>query len=162
MKEKLREIVLRVLTPRETPGEEGVTLIELLAVVVILGVIAVIAVPVVGNSITTAKVNTTKQNMAIIAQALARYAGDHDGNYPVSTSRTAFDDLSASAVVTGDLNTYLQGVPQDGWSSDFWYQTNVNGTTFILGTAAKENTATATTGDQSWFITNTQSTPATP
>jgi type II secretion system protein G len=112
-------------------GQEGVTLIELLVVIVILGVIAAIAVPVVTNAVTNSKVNTTKQNMAIVVDALNRYAADHDGDFPKQESKGSLP----SNLTTNDANggPYLGSIPQDGYGATFNYTSN--GTTFsVTGT----------------------------
>ncbi|ARJ37824.1 hypothetical protein SporoP8_02330 [Sporosarcina ureae] len=52
-------------------NQKGLTLVELLAVIVILGIIAAIAVPAIGNIITNSKVNALKadgQNVLAAAQ----------------------------------------------------------------------------------------------
>ncbi|PIC96669.1 Tfp assembly type protein [Sporosarcina sp. P26b] len=52
-------------------NQKGLTLVELLAVIVILGIIAAIAVPAIGNIITNSKVNAMKadgQNILAAAQ----------------------------------------------------------------------------------------------
>jgi general secretion pathway protein G len=93
--------------------EEGVTLIELLAVIVILAIIAAVAVPVVLSSIHRAKINSTVQTEATIASAMNRYAADHDGDFP-----TASTDLT-SAGVDGDGPYLQQAIPEDAWGHDF-------------------------------------------
>ncbi|MCL6598567.1 MAG: type II secretion system protein GspG [Alicyclobacillus macrosporangiidus] len=109
---------------RREQGERGLTLIELLAVIVILGVIAGIATPVVVGSINNSKVNTTEQSMVVIAEALQRYAVDNNGTYPSaldwSDANAALQQLVSGASGAG----YLQGIPQDAWNQDFWYKSD--------------------------------------
>lgn len=78
-------LMLRQHMFRRMKDDEGVTLIELMAVVVILGIIAAVAIPVVTSAITQAKVNTTETNLGTLQQALERYAADH-GQYPATLS----------------------------------------------------------------------------
>jgi prepilin-type N-terminal cleavage/methylation domain-containing protein len=156
MKERLKQWVLQKLSLNKAAGEDGVTLIELLAVVVILGVIAAVAVPVVGNSITKSKENVTQQNMAIIAQALARYAAEHDGSYPAQATEGTLSSIQT------DLSNYLQATPQDGWGGDFYYVTTSTGYTLNTAAAATDAGVTginAPSGDEKWTMTNTQAAP---
>lgn len=87
--------------------DEGMTLIELLAVIVILAIIVAVAVPVVLNSIKNSKLNTTKQSMSVLVEALNRYAAEHNGSYP-----NALNSL---------VGTYVQAIPKDAWGNDFNY-----------------------------------------
>lgn len=144
----------------KTNEEHGVTLIELLAVIVILAIIAAVAVPVVLNSIKTSKENTTKQDMAIIAEALSRYAADNNGSYP-STSGTGWHDLNTLAsdpLTTGGSAAYLNAIPQDAWGADFQYKSD--GTTYILATYAAVTTPSGTvsgSGDEMYEYTDSSS-----
>ncbi|KUO96732.1 type II secretion system protein GspG [Ferroacidibacillus organovorans] len=157
-------------------GEQGVTLIELLAVVVILAIIAAIAIPVVLNSIVQAKVNTTKQDMAIITEALDRYATFHDGQFPNPSSfasgTTLSTILTSGTAATGTSTSfggpYLQSLPQDAWGNDFYYGTSSGGHTFVLATLASvsgstmlASAATPATGDSALYVTSSNSTPQT-
>jgi type II secretion system protein G len=138
---------------RRTNGEKGVTLIELLAVIVIIAVIAAIAVPVVLGAINRSKVNTAKQDLAVIAEALNRYAFDHNDQFPIP-SEGAGKWVSASSALTalmpgsggGTSNTtdsgstaYLQSVPQDPWGNDFYYYVTSDGKNFELETATAQD-----------------------
>ena len=58
-------------------GNQGFTIIELLAVLVILGVIAGIAVPKVSQTIYNSKVKACEANLDMITRAIERYGMDH-------------------------------------------------------------------------------------
>jgi type II secretion system protein G len=142
---------------RRTKGEKGVTLIELLAVIVIIAVIAAIAVPVVLGAINRSKTNTTKQNMTIVAEALNRYAADHDGQFPSSSLEKASTALQV--LVTGDADSgskpYLQSIPKDAWGQEFYYQSD--GKDFQLETAKAANQGSD--GDK-LYLDNHMTTPS--
>ncbi|MCL5064774.1 MAG: type II secretion system protein GspG [Firmicutes bacterium] len=65
--------------------ERGLTLIEMLAVVVILGIVAAIAIPSVTSAINQAKVNSTESTLGTLQTALSRFYMDN-GDYPTYLS----------------------------------------------------------------------------
>lgn len=127
----------RVQRSLQLRSEKGVTLIELLAVIAILAIIAAVAIPVVSNSMNNAKVNTTEQNLQIIADALQRYDTDNS-SYPAGT------DISASTL-NSTLNEYIQGIPNDGFGKPFQYTASGGGFTV--------------TASNNYYISNTTSSP---
>lgn len=89
-------------------GEKGFTLVELLAVIVILGIIVAIAIPAIGNVIKNAKTDANKQEVALIIDA-ARL-------YEIREYKGAEDDFSVTVTELMEKN-YLderQGKVQDG------------------------------------------------
>ena len=84
MKDKAREWWMkwmeRIVTAKGDQ-DEGLTLIEMLAVVVILGIVAAIAIPAVTSAINQSKVNATESDMGTLQSALSRYYMDV-GTYP--------------------------------------------------------------------------------
>lgn len=78
----------------------GFTLIEILAVVVILGILAVVVVPRVLASSATAKVNACYQNKAAINTAIEKWYFD-SGTWPLD----ALTDIAAN------MNYFPEGIP---------------------------------------------------
>ena len=100
-------------------SRSGVTLIELLVVVVILGIIAAVAIPLVSNNQESTYKNTNQQNLKIVSEAVQRYKIDHGGSIPVGTGGALdFDKLTKATDANGDTNAttrpfgpYLQAKP---------------------------------------------------
>lgn len=80
--------------------EKGVTLIELLAVVVILAIIAAVAIPTVMGQITKSKINADQSTESIIVDALTRAEFDYQSTGSTSNS-IFFNSISMSNVVNG-------------------------------------------------------------
>ncbi|WP_281759431.1 type IV pilin protein [Alicyclobacillus hesperidum] len=74
LKDKLQNLL------KKLKEQQGVTLIELLAVVVILAILAAVGVPVVMGQINKARVATDKANEQMIADALQRAEFDYQSN----------------------------------------------------------------------------------
>ena len=79
---------------------KGITLIELLIVVIILGALAAIAIPRISTSAHNARKNACYTNIDILNSQLEMYCADNDGEYPA--------DL---ADLTADANYFPDGAP---------------------------------------------------
>jgi prepilin-type N-terminal cleavage/methylation domain-containing protein len=67
-------------------GEKGLTLIELLIVVAILGILAAIIVPNLVGFLTTGKVAAANTEVANVESAALAYFADNDGDFPTDSS----------------------------------------------------------------------------
>jgi prepilin-type N-terminal cleavage/methylation domain-containing protein len=100
------------------------TLVEILAVVVILGILAVVVIPRVLASSATAKTNACFQNKAAINTAVEKYYFD-TGGWPA-------DDLSD---IAADLNYFPEGIPACPVDSSAYALDAVSGNHRVAGHA---------------------------
>ncbi len=122
--------------------ESGLTLIEMLAVVVILGVVAAIAIPAVTSAITQSKVNSTESTLGTLQSALSRYYMD-EGSFPPNLTDLTTDLGTTSpqsvAALSGNAATDWNGPyiraswPMiDSWGNNIFYQPLDGGAGYLL------------------------------
>ena len=131
----------------------GFTLIEIMAVVLIMGLLASIVGVAVLGQIGGARVNTTRTQIKQIESALAFYQMDN-GRLP--TTEQGLQALISKPTIGPEPRSYraggyLQGkeVPLDGWQNDFQYQapgTN-NPESFDLWSFGEDGTPGGTDND---------------
>jgi type II secretion system protein G len=98
----------------EMRKRKGLTLIELLIVVIILGALAAIAIPRITTSATTAKINACKTNVDTLNTAIEMYRVD-SSSYP-----------SGLTDVTADANYFPDGAPVCPFGTGYNYSTTTN------------------------------------
>lgn len=84
-------------------GEKGLTLIELLIVVAVLGILAAIIVPNLIGFLTTGKLAAANAEAASVETAALAYYADHNGTFPTSSAQ--LDDYLSDNTVYGDPYT---------------------------------------------------------
>jgi type II secretion system protein G len=95
-------------------SRKGLTLIELLIVVIILGALAAIAIPRITTSATTAKSNACTTNVDTLNTAMEMYKMDH----------TSYPTLST---LTSDPNYFPDGAPACPYGAAFPYVLKADG-----------------------------------
>jgi general secretion pathway protein G len=107
--------------PREWISESGVTLIELIVVLVILGMLAAVVAPKVYEKLSTSKDKIAKIQITELEGALQLYSFDM-GRFPDTSE--GLDALVRNPVGNQSWNgPYLaKELPQDPWQRDYVYR----------------------------------------
>ena len=126
-------------------NEKGLTLVELLAVIVILGIIAAIAIPAIGNIITNSKVNALKADGQNVLAAGNLYFVENNKKATVSMAELTADgfleDAGGFAATTGAVAaTITKGAAGKGNTIS---GTAANGTVTVAFTTATNADITA-------------------
>lgn len=106
----MRSTILNEMARRRR-ARQGMTLVEIMVVIAILGTLMGIVAFNVADRFAEAKVETTRLQIRQIEQGLALYAAKKNGKFP-STS----DGLEAAKKHFPDGE-----VPKDGWDNEFLY-----------------------------------------
>jgi prepilin-type N-terminal cleavage/methylation domain-containing protein len=90
---------------------KGLTLIEVLIVVILMGIIAAVAVPRITPSTNEASINTLDTNLAALRSAIEQYAAQHNGRFPGQYKETdgttaVISDAEAAAAFVAQLSQY--------------------------------------------------------
>ena len=115
----------------KNPLSRGVTLIELMVVIAIIGLLATIVIPNVRNAMDKGKRVTALANLNQMKSALERYNIDMN-SYPSSDQGL---NALVSAPSTGNSSQewqgpYLDKIPPDPWGHPYVYQSD--GSSFVL------------------------------
>lgn len=103
-------------------AQRGLTLIEIMVVVAILGLLSAMIVPNVIGQGEKAKVDIARANMSSIANALKMYKLDNNG-YPTTEEGLEALVERPSSADKGEYNPdgYLDQVPEDPWGNPYVY-----------------------------------------
>jgi general secretion pathway protein G len=113
---------------------KGFSMVELMAVLIIIGLLATLVATKVAYKIDEAKVTTTKANLKALHAAVTRFKMD-TGRFP-----TEDEGLKALIEQPSDVTNYPPGgylettdVPKDAWGRDFVYETSPeSGKPFVI------------------------------
>jgi general secretion pathway protein G len=128
---------------------KGFTLVELVVVVMILGILAAVAAPKLLGTSSAAADNGVKQTLAVVRDAIERYAAEHGGSLPAqgSTTAGAFETAIApylrgefpTCPVAAEDNTVAIGASSAVAGAESWRYNSSDGT-FIVNSNAFTNT----------------------
>ena len=106
---------LAVAKPRRRPrpGQEGLTLIEILVVVTILGLIAGIVGITVANQLEDSKISTAELQINRLSEALDLYKIKYN-RYPNTT-----EGLNALISPPGGRKPIMESIPKDPWDNEY-------------------------------------------
>ncbi|MGO4494347.1 prepilin-type N-terminal cleavage/methylation domain-containing protein [Paenibacillus sp. 2RAB27] len=127
MFKKMMNTKLRLLK-----NQKGLTLVELLAVIVILGVVAAIAVPAIGGIINNSKVNADKQTELLLKDTAVHYL--------TNTNPSGTGNVTSVTIAALVAANYLKEAPKQQSGTDTPVYTSVT----VEYTAAAGWKATAT------------------
>ncbi len=103
-------------------NQKGITLIELIAVILIIGIVAAVGVPTVFNQIENAKEKQDAANIAIMHEALERYA----------TFNKTYPQLN-NDITAGIVNDYVNGLADNEVLLEYLFKALTDMETWILG-----------------------------
>ncbi|MFH1884571.1 MAG: type II secretion system major pseudopilin GspG [Planctomycetota bacterium] len=101
----------------------GFTMIELMAMLIIIGLLATLVVTKVASKIDQARETTTKANLKALAAAVNQFRMD-TGRFPSEDEQLMALIEQPSDVETWEPGGYLETteVPKDGWGNEFIFE----------------------------------------
>jgi len=107
----------------KTETRKGFTMVELMAVLIIIGLLATLVVTKVATKIDQARVTTTKANLKVLHSSVNQFKMD-TGRFP--SEEMGLEELleQPSDVENYEPGGYLETteIPKDGWGNDFIYE----------------------------------------
>ena len=103
--------------------QKGMTLLEIMIVVAILGLLATVVVSNLMGSLDNAKINITRTKISQVESAVKRYYLDFS-NYP--------DSMKDLVNPGSGRPPYVKKAPQDDWKRDLIYKRSSGDTPFVI------------------------------
>ena len=119
---------------------KGFTMVELMAILIIIGLLATLVVTKVASKIDQARVTTTKANLKILHDAVNHFKMD-TGRYPTEEEGLKALIEQPSDVTNWEPGGYLETteIPKDAWGNDFIYELNPeSGKPFVIKSLGPE------------------------
>ena len=104
--------------------KKGFTLVELLAIIVILAIIALIATPIVKDSIANSKEQALKETINSIERAAYNYGYQNDIGYDTNYKKLTLDELISKGFLKGDIINPVTNEKMNGCVLYRWNETN--------------------------------------
>ena len=112
----------------------GFTMIELMAMLIIIGILATLVVTKVASKIDQARVTTTKTNLKSLHSAINQFKMD-TGRYPTEEEGLTGLVEQPSDVTGWEPGGYLETteIPKDAWNNEFIYELEpASGKPFVI------------------------------
>ena len=131
------------LTAPRRNGESGVTLIEMMVVLVIIGIVAALIVPNVIGRPDEARVAVVKSDIRTIAASLEMYRLDARSYPTTQQGLKALIEKPTDAPVpeTWASGGYLPTLPTDPWGHPYIYQSPADGAAYVLTSMGADGVA---------------------
>jgi general secretion pathway protein G len=119
---------------RKRAAKSGFTMVELMAVLIIIGLLATLVVTKVATKIDQARVTTTMANLKILHAAVNQFKMD-TARFPTDEEGLGALIVQPTDVTGWEPGGYLEttDIPKDGWNRDFIYELNPeSGKPFVI------------------------------
>lgn len=102
---------------------DAFTMVELMAMLIIIGLLATLVVTKVASKIDQARVTTTRANLKQLHSAVNQFKMD-TGRFPTEEEGLSVLVEAPSDVINYEPGGYLEttDIPKDGWGNDFIYE----------------------------------------
>lgn len=117
----LKRWMMRARRPSRLPGDAGVTLVEMMVVIVIIGLVTAIVVINVLPSQDTARIEKARADIRVIEQALELYRLDFSRYPSMEQGLQALLDPPQDQQSAAAREAYIRRLPDDPWGRPYEY-----------------------------------------